>query len=221
MRFRLLVLLAVALALGQRAKADASYDYSLGVSLQNTVVPGSLVSINAVLQNTGTATIVFAPSFTSGTPSAQGGSLPFGGAGTGGQWNILGDGFTFNFGQFAGVTVAPGQAFDFAFGTFQAPTNQAMGTSATLEINLGIDFTDTITGNLDPVCPGACTFENSPTLDFTLGNNASSSKINYFQAAVPPIVPVVVQVAEPASWELLGFAAVAMAGCLCRLRRPA
>jgi hypothetical protein len=119
------------------------------------------------------------------------------------------------------VTIAPGKAYNFAFGTFQAPTDQPMGTSATLEINLGIDFTDTITGNLDPVCPGACTFQNAPTLDFTLGNKASSSNITYFQAAVPPIVPAVVQVPEPASWELFGFTAIAIVGCLRRLGRRA
>jgi hypothetical protein len=221
MRFRVLLLLAATLAFGQWAKADASYDYSLGVSLQNTVAPGSLVSINAVLLNTGTATIIFAPAFTSGTPSAQGGSVPSGGAGEGGQWNILADGFSFNLGQFAGVTIAPGQGFAFTFGTFQAPTNQPTGSTATLGVNLAIDFTDTITGNLEAVCPGACTFQNSPTLDFTLGNTASSSSMTYFQATVPPIVPTVVQVPEPASWELFGFTAIALAGCLLRFRRRA
>jgi hypothetical protein len=104
-------------------------------------------------------------------------------------------------------------------GTFQAPTNQPLGTSATSNINFGIDFTDTITGNLLAVCPGACTFNNAPQLSFTLGNAASSSNITFFQGVVVDKTPT--PVPEPTSWELLGIAAIAMAGSLRRLRSRA
>ena len=78
MRFHLLMILAIAVTFGPRANADSTFGYSLGVSLQNTVVPGSMISINAFLLNTGSTPIVFAPSFPGGPPSAEGGSLPFG-----------------------------------------------------------------------------------------------------------------------------------------------
>ncbi len=220
MRLRLLAVLTVALAMGPSARADA-YGYSLGVSLQNTVVPGSLVSINAVLLNTGSLPIVFAPSFPGGTPSVQGGSVPNAGVTADGQWSILSNGFSFgNFdGQFAGVTVNPGQAFQFTVGTFQAPTNQPLGTSATPQINLQINFTDTIEGSLLAICPSACTYDNAPNPSYTLGDVASSSGMTFFQAVVVGNTPV--PVPEPSSWELLGVSAVAMTGCLRRLRNRA
>jgi hypothetical protein len=221
MRLRLLVALTLALGLGQQVRADSVFGYSLGVSLQNTVVPGSLVTMDAILLNTGTLPIVFAPSFPGGTPSAQGGSVPFGAVSADGQWSILGNGFAFgNFaGQFAGVIVAPGAEFQFSIGTFQAPANQPLGTSAMPQINFGIDFTDTIEGNLSAVCPGACTYNNPADPSFTLGAAPGSSGITFFQGVVVDNTPV--PVPEPAAWELLGITGIAMAGSLRRLRSRA
>ena len=219
MRTPLLVVMtvALALALGQQARADSGYGYSLGVSLENTVTSSSLVTIDAVLLNTGSQAIVFAPSFPGGTPSAQGGSVPFAGIGAGGQWSVLNNGFSFgNFaGQFAGVTVAPGASFQFSFGTFQAPSNQPLGSSAVSQLNFGIDFTDTITGNLLVGCRGTCTYNNAPNVTFTLGNTPSSSSTTFFQGLVVDSTPV--PVPEPAAWEFLGVAAITLAGCFRRL----
>jgi hypothetical protein len=178
MRWHHFVVCAAVLALGQQAKADSTYGYSLGVSMQNTIVPGSTVSIEEVLLNTGSLPIVFAPSFPGGPPSVQGGSVPFAAISSGGQWSILDNGFSFGnfFGQFAGVTVAPGQQFQFTLGTFLAPTSQPLGTSATPNLNFGIDFTDTIEGNLNE--------NNIPRPSYTLGNAPSSSDLTFFQGVV-------------------------------------
>jgi hypothetical protein len=175
------------LAANPVAKADGVYGYAFGISLQNTVVPGSDVTIEAVLLNTGSLPIVFAPSFPGGLPSVQGGSLPFASVGSNGQWSVLSNGGFFgDFSQqFAGVTVAPGQSFQFTFGGFEAPTNQALGTSAMPQPNFGIEFTDTIEGNLLALChPGGCNFDNTPNATYTLGNSSSSSPITFFQGLV-------------------------------------
>jgi hypothetical protein len=218
MRLRLLGVLIVALSLGQLAKAD-SFSYSLGVSLQNTCLPGSVVSIDAFLMNTGSAPIVFAPSFPGGTPSAQGGSVPFAAVDGEGQWSILSSGFSYSnfYSQFAGVTVDPGHVFEFSYGTFQAPTNQAMGTSATPELNFGIEFTDMIEGNLLGICPQECGFNNTPHPTFTLGNATSSSDLTFFQGTVVDRSPV--SVPEPPQWEFLTLTLATLAVLLgCRHR---
>jgi hypothetical protein len=214
MRLPLLAVLTVAFALGQQAKADTMYGYSLGVSLQNTVVPGSVVSINAVLLNTGSLPIVFAS-------SSQEGSSIFAGVNADGQWSILDNGFSFGdfAGQFAGVTVAPGQTFEFSMGTFLAPTDQPLGTSAMPGLNFGIDFTDSITGNLLGVCPGACDYNNQAHPTYTLGTVPSSSAVTFFQAVV--VDKTAIPVPEPFSWELLMLAAIALAGPLRRLHSRA
>src|ERR1051326_9484414 len=100
MQSRLLGVLIVLLSLGQLAKAD-SFGFSLGVSLQNTCMPGSVVSIDAVLMNTGSTPIVFAPK------GGHSGSVPFASVDGEGQWSILGSGFSYSDfnSQFAGVTV--------------------------------------------------------------------------------------------------------------------
>jgi PEP-CTERM motif len=203
---RLSVVLVIALALGftTSAKAD-SYGFSLGVSLDNTVVPGSLVSINAVLLNTGTTAIAFAPSFPGGTPSAQGGSVPFAGISAGGDWSIFSNGFSFGdfYGQFAGVTINPGDSFGFTFGSFLAPTSEPLGSSGTVQLNFGINFTDTIVGNLLTGCTPACDFSSLPNVSYTLGNSASSSNPTFYAATV---TGQPVDVPEPSTWEMLSLA---------------
>jgi hypothetical protein len=204
MRLHTLLFFAAMLWMGKHARADLLYDYSLGVSLENTVVPGSLVSITAVLLNSGSLPIVFAPSFPGGPPSVQGGSVPFAGIGSsGGEWNVLASGFSFGdfFGQFARVTVAPGNTFQFTVGTFIAPTNTPMGSSARAKLNFGIDFTDTIVGNLESICPGACDYDNGPTLTFTIGSAPSQSDLTFFKGIV---VDEANLVPEPPAWILLG-----------------
>src|SRR6266496_333442 len=208
MRFFGIILLVS--VLGQPAKADPVYAYSLGVSLQNVCVPGSVVSVDGVLLNTGSAAIVFGP----------GAGSPFAGVSGDGQWNVLSNEFSFGdfFGQFQGISIAPGQGFQFSFGTFHAPLTQPMGTSATPGVNLGIDFTSMIEGNLLGICPGACNYDNQPTITFTLGNSASSSDPTFFQAVVVDHTPV--SVPEPSFREMAGFAIiVSLVGCLCFQRR--
>jgi hypothetical protein len=203
MPLHMLLVLAVVLTWGQQAKADVMYGYSLGVSLQNTIVPGSSVSIDAFLLNSGSLPIVFAHGFSSGSPSAQGGSVPFGVLNSDGQWSILDNGFSSDgfFEQFAGVTVGPGQTFQYRVGTFEAPINQPLGTSATPGINFGIKFTDNIVGNLLAICPGACDYDNAPSPSFTLGNTPFKSDITFFQGVV---VDSANPTPEPAAWRLLG-----------------
>lgn len=210
MRLRLVVVAGLVLALAGAANADSVYGFALGVSEQNTVVPGSVVSINATLLNTGSTAITFAPSFPGGTPSMEGGSVPFAGVSSGGQWSILGNGFSFGnfFAQFAGVTINPGESFDFALGTFQAPTDQPMGSSGIAQFNFGIDFTDTIVGNLLVDCHPVCSVNNLPNPSFMLGDSASSSDLRYFTAEVAGQGPV--NVPEPPAWEMVSLAAVAM-----------
>ena len=218
MQSRWLGVLIVALSLGQLAKAD-SFSYSLGVSLQNTCLPGSAVSINAFLMNTGSAPIVFAPSFPGGTPSAQGGSVPFASINGDGQWSVLSSGLSLSnfYSQFAGVTIDPGHVFEFSYGTFQAPTNQALGTSATPGLNFGIDFTDLIEGNLLGICPQACGYNNTPRPTFTLGNSSSSTDLTYFQGNVVDRSPV--SVPEPPLSELAGMTFTALALGICSRQR--
>jgi hypothetical protein len=208
MRFPLSSSCLLMLAVAQQAKADLMYGYSIGVSLHNTIIPNTSVSIEAVLLNTGSIPIVFAPGFPGGPPSVQGGSTPFAGLNATGQWSILESGFSFGdfFGQFAGVTVLPGDTFPFAVGTFLAPSNQPLGTTATPAVNFGISFTDTIWGNLLAICPGACSYNNAPTMTFTLGNVASTSDIVFFQGIVVDVEHPVIdtgQIPEPSTWLLL------------------
>jgi hypothetical protein len=216
MRIYQLVALAFMLGLVQHAKADLLYGYSLGVSLENTIVPGASVSIDALLLNSGSLPIVFASVFTGGPPSVQGGSVPFEEVNAEGQWSILDNGFSSGdfLGQFAGVTVAPGHTFPFIVGTFTAPQNQPLGTSATPQINFGIDFTDTIVGNLLGICPGACNYDNAPHPSFTLGDAPFTSDPTFFQGVVVDVT----QVPEPTAWVLLGTAIV-IAGFSRRLHR--
>ncbi|HEY6184915.1 MAG TPA: hypothetical protein VIW67_21915 [Terriglobales bacterium] len=206
MQSRLLGVLIVLLSLGQLAKAD-SFGFSLGVSLQNTCMPGSVVSIDAVLMNTGSAPIVFAPK------GSHSGSVPFASVDGEGQWSILGSGFSYSDfnSQFAGVTVDPGHTFQFSYGTFKAPMNQPLGASATPQLNFGIDFTDLIKGNLLGICPEACGFNNTPHPTFTLGNSSSTSDPTFFQGYVVDRNPV--SVPEPFPWEFvyMTFAALGMA----------
>lgn len=201
MKLRVLVLLIIAFAFAQSAKADSGYSYALGVSMQNTVVPGSQVTIDGFLLNTGTNAIHFASNF-GGTPSQAGGSEAGAGVSADGQWSILSNGFSMgNFNsQFAGVTVNPGQDFQFTLGTFTAPTSQPMGTSATPQINLVIDFTDSITGDLLENCKSTCSFDDAPMPSFTLGNHGSSSGVTFFQGDV---VDSSVSMPESSSYSML------------------
>jgi hypothetical protein len=206
MRLHWLAVLGCALALAAPAKADSFYGFILGVSEQNTVLPGSMVSINGVLLNTGSTAISFAPSFPGGPPSTEGGSVPFAGISSGGQWSILANRFSFGdfLAQFAGVTVNPGESFAFTFGTFQAPSDQPLGSYSTAQLNFGIDFADGVTGNLLTDCHPVCNVANLPNPRFTLGNTASNSDMQYFSAQVDGQRPV--NVPEPSSWEMLGLA---------------
>jgi hypothetical protein len=171
------------------------YGYSMGVSLQNIVVPDSIVSIDVGLANTGNMPILFPSTITGGRPSVQGGSLPFAGANSTGDWSILANDFTFGptfgiqdfFDQFEGVVVNPGEVFSFIFGTFQAPSNQPLGSSATPGFNFGIDFTDTVIGNLLGISgPGFnySAFDNAPSVVYRLGGAAAASKPSFFEGLV-------------------------------------
>jgi hypothetical protein len=179
-----------------RVHAAPIYGYSLGVSLENVVVPNSIVSINAGLANTGNTPIFFPSTISSGRPSVQGGSVPFGGGGTSsGDWSILANDFTSGpifgienfFDQFEGV-VNPGEVFGFVIGTFRAPSDQPLGSSATPRFNFGIDFTDNVAGNLLGISRygvfnyGA--FNNAPTAVYTLGVAAVTSELSFFEGLV-------------------------------------
>ncbi|RZL00715.1 MAG: hypothetical protein EOP36_14590 [Rubrivivax sp.] len=170
------------------ASAAPIYGYALGVSLHQLVVPGQLVNIHAQLMNTGSTPIAFPAQITNGPPSVQGGSTPFGGANAGGQWDILAQGFQFGpsgdvnfFRQFNGVVINPGETFNLVFGHFRAPLGEALGTSATPSIDLGLNFTDSIVGVLDM---GEFGFHNTPVLKFTLATAPSVSKVSFFEGLV-------------------------------------
>lgn len=192
---KILTLGVLALLSVSRVYAAPIYGYSLGVSLENVVVPGSIVSIDAGLANTGDTPIFFPPAITGGPPSVQGGSVPFAGANASGDWSILAYDFTFGptfgtqdfFNQFEGVVVNPGEFFGFVLGTFRAPSNQPLGSSATPGFNFGIDFTDTIIGNLLGISgPGFNygAFNNAPTVVYTLGVAAVTSELSFFEGLV-------------------------------------
>jgi hypothetical protein len=190
---RATVLLAVLALLSlDRAHATPVYGYAFGVSLVNIVVPGSVVSIEAGLMNTGDTPIVFPSSITGGPPSVQGGSVPFAGAGWGGQWNIGANNFSFGptfgvddfFDQFEGAVVYPGDVFHFVFGTFLAPIDESLCSVATASFNFGIDFTDTVLGNLLYGAHGVYTFDNTPTVAFMLGGIGITSHLTFFEGQV-------------------------------------
>ncbi|MDO9102556.1 MAG: hypothetical protein Q7J20_05655 [Candidatus Nitrotoga sp.] len=171
------------------------YGYSLGVSLENVVVPDSIVSINAGLANTGNTPIFFPSTISGGPPSVQGGSVPFAGANASGDWSILANDFTSGptfgiedfFDQFEGVVVNPGEVFGFVFGSFRAPSDQPLGSSATPSFNFGINFTDNVIGNLLGISGtgfnyGA--FDNAPTVVYALGVAAVTSELSFYEGLV-------------------------------------
>jgi hypothetical protein len=216
------------------APAGPLYGYALGVSLDNQVVPGSVVTITAVLRNTGDSAITFAPSFPGGPPSAQGGSLPFGNVGVapfgGTGWPVGNDFLS----QFAGATVAPGGELAFTPGVFRVPADIPLGTTANVGVNLGIDFTDAVEGNLvgmsGPLFDYG-SFNNAPVLAFTAAGAPSASPLTFFDGLVvdtstgqvlsgpagptthPPAAPA------PPSIVLAGAGAVCGVG-YARRRRP-
>jgi hypothetical protein len=213
------------------ATASPMYGYSFGVSLQNTVVPGSVVSISAGLKNTGDTSIVFPPSFPGGMPSVQGGSTPFAGTNSSGDWSILSNGFTFGpsfgiqdfFVQFENIIINPGDVFSFVFGTFIAPTDQPLGSSADPGLNFGISFTDTIIGNLLGIS-NHYSFNNSPRPFFTLGNQGFTSDLTFFQGLVVDtttgqIISGPAPIPEPTASLLFGLGAIVFAGALRRKKK--
>ena len=154
------------------------YGYSFGVSLENTVVPGSIVAIGAELKNTGDAPIVFPTRFIGGMPSVQGGSVPSVTVGDRpGDWSLLGSGFNFGptFGvsdlrtQFQGVTINPGETFSFTYATFRAPATGPPGSSAAGQLNFSIRFTDSISGNLLGISPFRGSTKCAPSVTFPAG----------------------------------------------------
>jgi hypothetical protein len=192
---QVLVFVILSFSLASHIHAAPIYGYSLGVPLENVVVPGSIVSINAGLANTGDTPILFPQTFIGGPPSVQGGSLPFAGVSSSGDWSILAYDFTAGptfgvedfFDQFEGVAVNPGQVFDFALGTFRAPSDQPLGSSATAAFNFGISFTDTVIGNLLGIRGSDydySEFNNRPTVVFTLGVAAAASERSFFEGLV-------------------------------------
>ena len=201
--------------------ASPLYGFSLGVSLENVVVPNSIVSIHAGLANTGNTPIIFPSTITGGRPSVQGGSVPFAGANASGSWSILANDFTFGptfgvqdfFDQFEGAVVNPGDIFGFVFGTFRAPGNQPLGSSATPSFNFGIDFTDTVIGNLLGISgPGFNygAFENAPTVVFGLGVASATSELSFFEGLVVDTTtgqvvsgPTISPIPEPSTLLLL------------------
>jgi len=215
------------------AHAMPVYGYSFGVSLQNTVVPGSIVAISAELKNTRDAPIVFPTRFIGGMPSVQGGSVPSATVSDRpGDWSLLGSGFNFGptFGvsdlrtQFQGVTINPGETFSFIYATFQAPTTEPLGSSAAGQLNFSIRFTDSITGNLLGISPYSG-FDNAPIVTFRLGSSPSESGKTFFEGIVVDTTtgelisgPSVSAVPEPSSLTLLGIGFLSVAGCCWRRR---
>lgn len=171
------------------------YGYSVGVSLINTVVPGSVVAIPGVLKNTGNQPIRFAPSLTYGPPSVQGGSLPTFGMAYFGGWNILDSNFRFGvssdyFAEFAAVNINPGDSFYFTIGTFTAPTDRPLGSAGFIGYELNLNISDDIRGGLRG--PSGLTYDyswynNIPILGFTMGTSSSRSDYTFYDAIVVDI----------------------------------
>jgi len=168
--------------------------YSFGISTEVTITSGEVVFIEASLRNLGDESIVFAPSFPGGVPSVQGGSVPGAGA-NGGGWNILSNGFTFGptvgledfYSQFEGISINPNEELDFILGSFIAPTNEALGQSAISQFNFRLSYTDNIQGTLSGISGSGFDysgFNNTPTVNFTLGTSHSSSTKEYFTGIV-------------------------------------
>ena len=172
--------------------------YALGVFPHYTVIPGEIVRISATLWNTGSATIVFPPTFTNIEESPLRWN---GGAGPsqsdfsfthGPTFGISGEHFPGEdfLKQFAGIAVAPGEKFNFIWGTFQVPTDQPQGTLIKAELlNFQVFFTDTIFSSLGPVRkPGVFDFmdyEKRPTVTFMLGNQEEGEpELSFFEALV-------------------------------------
>lgn len=160
------------------AKAEIVYGYSLGVSLTNQVIPGSLVNIGASLRNTGNQPIRFAPSLPGYNPDTAGGAIPFWGASFVEGWdtvtNINYPTYTF----FEGRVIDPGDTVDFTYGSFTAPSDPTAGNFVVLHLNFGIQFIADIVGNLLGISNDSfdySRFDNAPFVYYTFGDVASSS----------------------------------------------
>jgi hypothetical protein len=181
--------------------ADSTYAYELGLPTNAVIVPGSIVALKGTIWNTGTQSIQFAPSYpindpcvgirgTAGCyPSLAGGAVP--------TWNYgwsLGKGWDalnysvgpyFDFSQFGGVTLAPGGTFTFTLFKFQAPTDQPIGSTGTIDaISLDLKITDQIWGTFHGlgIPPSYSALTRSVT--FTLGSESTTSDFIFTPARV-------------------------------------
>ena len=171
----------------QAAFAGPVYAFAFGIPLENVVVPGSLVSIEAGLKNLGDAPIVF-----QSQPSQPPIPRVFAGFSLGdGEWDPI---TTLEWGpsrsqdlffaQFRGVTINPGETFTFVLASFIAPNNPP-GSTARPNISFGVDYSNTIGGSLlASASDHRLLFDNTAHPVYTLGTTASTSGVTFFQGLV-------------------------------------
>jgi hypothetical protein len=175
----------------RRQAARSIIAFEFGISVDNAVVPGALYTIPAGIRNTGDIPIVFAKGLSDDVgqevpPSVQGGAVPAITLGwPTGEWQIV------NFEavsrtQFAGVVIAPGNVFEFDFGSFSAPNAPLGSTSRSSVVDFSIRFTDTITGQLLNASSAEFHFPTNvnQTLMFRIATKSVSSELSFNPARV-------------------------------------
>jgi hypothetical protein len=166
----------------------ATYDFSVGMSTEYTVLPGSLVTINMNLVNTGDKSIVFGPDYSNSltSPSDLGGAFMSGGFSNAGDWTLSSNNFYFGptssnptfpqtvydfKNQFANLTLDPGETFSFTFGNFVAPSNQPLGSDGMAKgLYFELWFSDTLYGGINLCRTGCNSFwagYGDPSITFT------------------------------------------------------
>src|SRR5262244_407661 len=147
MLLRALSIIAFAIAISNAHAALAVPSFEFGTYTENFVVPGSIVTINGTLTNTGDSAIQFSSMLLSqsGSPSQMGGSLPGGSIFSSGlvlgDWAIdnttfvaFGDGTSPGtasfFVAFNGLVLEPGHSVNFPYATIKVPSGLAPGSDA-------------------------------------------------------------------------------------------
>jgi hypothetical protein len=165
--------------------------FEFGIAADIFVVPKSLCTIPAAVRNVGDVPIIFAKTLADEVgqetpPSLQGGAVPaieF--RYPEGSWTI--NNFTAGSrSQFAGIVIAPGDLFEFDFGSFKAP-NAPMGSITLCRlVDLPIRLTDSITATLLSIRGREFNFPTNvnPAIRFRISRKSLRSQLSFYPARV-------------------------------------